>query len=227
MNLPDDGLFVSPELVLVDPELAVRERARLPERMVDSRPVSAEVASPGSTHDKPVRAADAPRVTGVAEDRPRSRTQSWRLPTGVAAAIVIGLVLLDVRVEVGRSPAAAETSSRPPATAPALAPAPAPAPASPSLPLSSDPSPQPELRRFAWAPVKGASGYRVEIHRGSSRVFVRETRKPEVAVPRTWRLDGRTHRLRPGEYRWYVWPIVSGRRAARAVVQASLSIPAA
>jgi hypothetical protein len=74
--------------------------------------------------------------------------------------------------------------------------------------------------------VKGASGYRVEIRRGPSRIFVRETKKPEATVPPTWRLDGRRQALRPGEYRWYVWAIVSGRRSARAVVQASLSIPA-
>jgi hypothetical protein len=75
--------------------------------------------------------------------------------------------------------------------------------------------------------VKGASRYRVEIHRGSTRIFWRETKKPEVTVPRAWTLEGRQQVLRPGEYRWYVWPIVSGRRSTRAVVQASLSIPAA
>lgn len=206
---------VSPELVLVDPELGARERARLPEPVVDSRLVSAEVGL-GPTSHHPVRTLKASSPTS-AGGRPSLRRQSWRVPTGVAAAIVVGLLLLDVRVEVGRSPAAAETSSALPAATPEAAP---PAP-------SRDPSPQSEVRRFAWARVKGAARYHIEIHRGQMRIFVRETRKPEVTVPRAWILDGQPQALRPGEYRWYVWPIVSGRRAGQAVVQASLSIPAA
>ena len=217
VRLADDSCFVSPELVLVDPELAARERARLLEGGVDSALANAEVSNLGPIRDQLVRAAKAAEPTRAASGRPGGRRQTWRVPAGVAAAIVIGLLLLDVKVEVGRSPAGAESNSALPAEAPeASAPAPSPGP-----------SLQPEVRRFAWAPVKGATGYRVEIHRGLTRIFVRETRKPQVTVPRMWKESGRTRALGPGEYRWYVWPIVSGRRSARAVVQASLSIPAA
>jgi len=89
----------------------------------------------------------------------------------------------------------------------------------------SRPAPASGARRLAWAPVAGASGYHVELFDGRSRVFSADTRRPEIVVPATWRLDGRTHRLAPGEYRWYVWPVASGRRATQAIVQARLDVP--
>lgn len=151
--------------------------------------------------------------------------------------IVTSLLLLDVRVEVGKSPASAEPTS-PGITAPAPVtpsePPVSPAPVSPRpksvQPKSSsgrkpDLSPKLQSRRFAWAPVKGATSYRVEIRRGSKLIFARETTRPEVEIPRTWKRAGVKHALRPGEYRWYVWPIVAGRRSTKATVQASLSIP--
>ncbi len=142
------------------------------------------------------------------------RARAWRLPVGAAAAIVVVLLLLDVRVEVGESPASAE--SRTELSAPSEQPVPGPAsPADAEL----------QVRRFAWAPAAGASRYRVEIFEGPTRIFVAETTRPQIAVPKSWRYAGAARVLRPGEYRWYVWPIVSGRRASRALVQASLSIP--
>jgi hypothetical protein len=80
-------------------------------------------------------------------------------------------------------------------------------------------------RRFAWAPVAGASGYRVEFYRGSELIFGAGTRQAQIAIPATWKSGGRVHRLEPGEYRWYVWPIVDKRRASSAIVQAKLAVP--
>jgi hypothetical protein len=88
-----------------------------------------------------------------------------------------------------------------------------------------DASPKLQARRFAWAPVKDAGGYWVEIRKGSTLIFARETKRPEIEIPRTWKRSGVRQVLRPDEYRWYVWPIVAGRRSTKAVVQASLSIP--
>ena len=82
-------------------------------------------------------------------------------------------------------------------------------------------------RRFAWPPVAGATGYHVELFKGSALVFRNETARPETLIPRRWRFDGRLRRLEPGEYRWYVWPIVNGRREATAIVQAKLVVPPA
>lgn len=80
-------------------------------------------------------------------------------------------------------------------------------------------------RRFAWAPSPGASGYHVELFRGSALIFRAETNKPEVVIRRRWRLNGRDRRLEPGAYRWYVWPLVDGRRKAKAIVQAKVVVP--
>jgi hypothetical protein len=80
-------------------------------------------------------------------------------------------------------------------------------------------------RRFAWAPVARASGYHVELFRGSALVFRAETTKPEILIRARWRLGGKVHRLQPGEYRWYVWPRVAGRREAKATVRAALLVP--
>jgi hypothetical protein len=82
-------------------------------------------------------------------------------------------------------------------------------------------------RRFAWPPVAGSTGYHVELFRGSALVFRDETTKPEILIRKRWRLDGRLRRLEPGSYRWYVWPLVDGRRAASAIVQARLVVPPA
>jgi hypothetical protein len=80
-------------------------------------------------------------------------------------------------------------------------------------------------RRFVWAPVKRASGYHVEFFRGSSRVFSANTARPEVSLPLHWSLGGRPQALHPGQYHWYVWPLIAGRRSSGAVVQAKLNIP--
>lgn len=82
-------------------------------------------------------------------------------------------------------------------------------------------------RRFAWAPVAGSTGYHVELFRGSALVFRDETTKPEILIRKRWRLAGRIRRLEPGSYRWYVWPLVNGRRTASAIVQARLVVPPA
>jgi hypothetical protein len=89
------------------------------------------------------------------------------------------------------------------------------------------PSTEVGTRRFAWPPVVGATGYHVELFNGPALVFRNETTKPEILIPRRWRLDGRLRRLEPGEYRWYVWPVVNGQRKASAIVQAKLVVPPA
>jgi hypothetical protein len=55
-------------------------------------------------------------------------------------------------------------------------------------------------------------------------VFAADTNEPQIAVPAHWTLNGRRHALSPGEYRWFVWPVVSGLRASSATVQATLTI---
>ncbi|MGH3077701.1 MAG: hypothetical protein ACRDPZ_05895 [Gaiellaceae bacterium] len=64
----------------------------------------------------------------------------------------------------------------------------------------------------------------MELFDGPSRIFSADTKRPAVVVPASWRLDGRVRRLEPGEYLWYVWPVVAGRRATQAIVQARLAV---
>jgi hypothetical protein len=204
------GETVSPELALVDPALAERQRRLLPVRALDVLAPRIEVGA--SELKSPVI---EPRA--LALDEPGAgalgRARAWRLPLGVAAVLVLALLLLDVHVEVGRSPASAESGD------PALE--------SRTPPAGGVGGPERlQERRFAWAPTAGASGYHVEIYQGAERIFVGTTRRPQITVPKTWRQGETSKALRAGEYRWYVWPVVSGRRSSRAVVQASLSIPA-
>jgi hypothetical protein len=82
----------------------------------------------------------------------------------------------------------------------------------------------PETRRFAWAPVDGAVGYHVELFRGNDRVLAKDTKEPVLELAPTWRYQGRTVTLTPGEYRWYVWPVTASGRGTQAVVQAKLTV---
>jgi hypothetical protein len=58
---------------------------------------------------------------------------------------------------------------------------------------------------LVWTPVAGASYYNVVLVR-ARRVFSAWPPKASLQVPRTWVYRGKPHRLRPGLYRWYVWP---------------------
>jgi hypothetical protein len=58
---------------------------------------------------------------------------------------------------------------------------------------------------LVWTPVAGASYYNVVLVR-ARRVFSAWPPKASLQVPRTWVYRGKRQRLRPGLYRWYVWP---------------------
>ena len=59
--------------------------------------------------------------------------------------------------------------------------------------------------RLVWAPVKRATYYHVQLLR-NRRVLSAWPPRASFQVRRTWRYQGRRYRLRPGVYRWYVWP---------------------
>jgi hypothetical protein len=85
----------------------------------------------------------------------------------------------------------------------------------------------PLTRRFVWRGEDGASAYHIEFFRGAKLVFRGRTSKPELTVPPTWKLGGRRQRFSRGTYQWYVWPIVDGQRGSRAIVRSSLVLDAA
>ena len=231
------------------------EPARPPAQLHEPRTVEAngapspapEPTRPGAQTPEPPRiasrpseaptvAADrAPAATARRVDPPprRSAAHSWRLLVAVAAVVAVGVTLLwllDVRVEVGRTPAPAEEAGAgPPALTTSAAPTTSGSPTTTPPPASEEPAPPRKSagspRRFAWAPVASASGYHVEIFSGSSRVFAADVTRPELTVPARWKQKGKQRSLVSGEYRWYVWAVRGPKRATTAVVQAKLVVP--
>jgi hypothetical protein len=59
--------------------------------------------------------------------------------------------------------------------------------------------------RLVWTPVKGATHYNLQLIRGR-KVLSAWPAQPGFRLRRTWIYDGRRYQLRPGLYRWYVWP---------------------
>ena len=57
-----------------------------------------------------------------------------------------------------------------------------------------------------WRPVRGALFYNVQLYRNDRKVLTRWPRDARFRVKSKWTHRGRTHRLRPARYRWYVWP---------------------
>ena len=193
----------SPELVLVDPDLGALARARLPDAPTVRLGWTPLPQRPAVATTRVDRAQRVARHGRPSDER--------RLLVGCAVVTALVLLLVDLHVGTGNSPA---TRTTPPS--PAALPGSGPGPAkTPSRPIE---------RRFVWASAPNASGYHVEFFRASRRVFVRDTTEPEVVVPASWTYAGSRRTLRAGEYTWYVWPIFRGRRASGATVQATVSI---
>jgi hypothetical protein len=68
--------------------------------------------------------------------------------------------------------------------------------------------------QLVWTAIKGASYYNVQLIRGR-KVLSAWPVRTRFQLRRTWRYNGRRYRLRPGVYRWYVWPGYGRISAAR------------
>ena len=158
----------------------------------------------GSTVSSPQEATPSERAAGgTAGAAPTSESSAPGVTTPV------GPLAAKVATPSAKATTPSEKSQRPAAKKAAAPP----------------PRAEAEPRRFAWAPVDGATRYHVELFRGSERVLARETVRPTLELGTSWRHEGRVVRLTPGQYRWYVWPVTSGGRATKAIVQARLAIP--
>jgi hypothetical protein len=71
-----------------------------------------------------------------------------------------------------------------------------------------------QLPLLIWKPVRRASYYNVQIFRGRAKVLSSWPREPQFQLKRRWRFGGKSYRLVPGKYCWYVWP-GHGKRAKR------------
>lgn len=235
----------SPELALIDVALAEHLRSMLPE----PRDTLARVGRLAAGHRDAaleVTYSNAADILGAsttmpmvisADPHPRHHTMHRRsaLIAGAVAGGLLGIALLvGVRVEVDGDPAGAVTAGI--GQAP-----PTPTTSQPSAPPSgrkigtksasvAPPDPAASTmrratpRRFAWASVAGATAYHIEFFRGAARVFSGDSSRPKLTIPAGRRRDGPKRSLPPGEYRWYVWSVVSGKRASQAVVQAKLTL---
>jgi hypothetical protein len=66
-----------------------------------------------------------------------------------------------------------------------------------------------------WVPMSKATYYNVQLFRGSTKVLSAWPSRNQFRVSKRWRYRGRGYRLQAGTYRWYVWPGLGPRRAAK------------
>jgi hypothetical protein len=58
---------------------------------------------------------------------------------------------------------------------------------------------------LSWTPVKGANYYNVQLYRGR-KILSAWPKGASLKLRRHWSFAGRRFRLKPGRYRWFVWP---------------------
>jgi hypothetical protein len=242
----------SPELVLVDGLLGVRARAGLPEPEDTLATLERDIAfrrlgARGSSFDDVADGMERSHALATVGATGRTGWKRRRLPlvAGGIAATFAAAVLLGVQVSLRGNLAGAESREVPPT--PTTSPVtttesqPSAQPATPVPPVESQPSAQPATPRppvsrkrtqkaraprlFAWAPVPGATAYLVELFRDNDVIYSSEVPVPRLELGSRWKFRGRMQTLGPGTYRWYVWPVRSGRRDTRATVQTELSVP--
>lgn len=66
-----------------------------------------------------------------------------------------------------------------------------------------------------WRPTRHATYYNVQLYRGHRKVLSRWPSRSSLFLSRSWRFNGRRFHLKPGRYRWYVWPGYGSRAADR------------
>jgi hypothetical protein len=68
---------------------------------------------------------------------------------------------------------------------------------------------------LSWTPVRRASYYNVQLYRGNTKLLSAWPDEAMLQLKPLWKFGGRRHRLKPGRYRWYVWPGFGRRAEAR------------
>jgi hypothetical protein len=239
---------VSPELVLVDPELAQWARSQLPDYSIDevapARPAPLDLLHVGGSavrrvEPPPSRDAET-ELDGDGPAATREAMRSTTSPRRARTRLLAGLCLvcaggLGVLVPLPSSSSlqallrrahgagAPETRSSPhPRERRRQVHRRAARQRAPATGLrGSNPPP------FVWSRVPGAHSYDVQFFRGNERVLVATTRDVRIVLSRRWSYRGRRFGLTPGRYRWYVWPLFRAGRSVRrgkAIVQATFVV---
>jgi hypothetical protein len=222
---------ISPELVLVDPELAARARAALPERPWPPVPrITIEAAAPARVGrrrsffigyvllgfaavcavivlsvlprpDRPTFAASPGEVRTRTAQRPAPVTRNPSRTRSLKRPV--RRLKRPVRRRVAPAPPTRQRTTVPETVkAPARRTPPSPQPRRRRGPVSVPVKPGPS---FAWPAIVGARAYEVLFLRNAKTFY-----KGQTAIPRI-RLPARL-RFTPGVYRWVVWPMIASAR---------------
>jgi hypothetical protein len=205
----DELEVISPELVLVDPELASRVRP-IEWTGAWSAARTAEAMPTQSIAPRPIEVVvDLPRATGRTGSLQSLRSVVLAAATAgagfAAGALLFGHngATTDQAQEAARGqpiPSPARPASRPKATvhvahqAPQTQRTPTRASAGSRAPAHTSPRPR---SRVSWQQTRFATFYNVVFVRGRSRRLELWTRQTELSVDRS---------LGPGTYRWFVRP---------------------
>ena len=68
---------------------------------------------------------------------------------------------------------------------------------------------------LSWARVGGASFYNVQLYRGARKLLSAWPTANRFRLHTRWAYHGKTRRLSPGVYTWYVWPGFGAKAKAR------------
>ena len=67
---------------------------------------------------------------------------------------------------------------------------------------------------LTWTPDRDARYYNVQLYRDGRKILSKWPKKARLQLKAKWRYRGNRYRLKPGVYKWYVWP-GKGPREAR------------
>lgn len=66
---------------------------------------------------------------------------------------------------------------------------------------------------LSWTSKRHADYYNVQLYRGKTKILSIWPQTARLQLDRTWKFEGHHYRLKPGGYRWYVWPGFGPRSA--------------